>query len=268
MLPLSHALVIAHIPLAKAIAADFYKRLFTWYTRDELEAEALYALAQAGARWELYCLELGYSPYRADFFAAYAKRRIKGAILDKQRDDDPLTRSQRAVVKRDATLALPARGSVLVSEEQWNEITASIAAPDSEADSSIIWSSATSAAATTFRSLPYDQQVSVAYVYVKEETYEAPTSVHRLAATAAKHIVLSALSQITPQDAGITIHPTPSSIRFQPSVYEWLHNNHFTFASLLDHFEDLLRTDPSLLVLMAKRSIKHRKEMPGGREAE
>jgi RNA polymerase sigma factor for flagellar operon FliA len=71
---------------------------------DELTSIAYTGLWQAAVRWDEYCARKGFSPEATQYFAAYATRRMRGAMLDAMRSNDWLTRSMRSRAKalRDA----------------------------------------------------------------------------------------------------------------------------------------------------------------------
>lgn len=66
---------------------------------DELISIAYTGLWQAAVRWTEYCSKHGYDPGATQYFAAYATRRMRGAMLDAMRSNDWLTRSMRSRAK-------------------------------------------------------------------------------------------------------------------------------------------------------------------------
>jgi len=71
---------------------------------DELLALAYKGLAEAHARWGLYCEKNSYDPATTRYFSEYCRRRINGSILDYKRAQDWVPRAIRnnARVLRDA----------------------------------------------------------------------------------------------------------------------------------------------------------------------
>jgi RNA polymerase sigma factor FliA len=67
---------------------------------DELEAQALFGLAQAARRWPVYCQERGHDPWAFNYFWAFCLRRMRGAMLDAMRALDWVTRSERGRAKQ------------------------------------------------------------------------------------------------------------------------------------------------------------------------
>lgn len=66
---------------------------------DELVSLANAGLWQAATAWDGYCEKHGYSPDATQFFAAYASRRMHGAMLDAMRSADWASRSARSRAK-------------------------------------------------------------------------------------------------------------------------------------------------------------------------
>lgn len=96
MKPEIEKLVEDLMPQARSEAWRRWQRAPQQLDRGELESLACLGLVMAGARWEAYCAERGYSPGATQYFAAYALRRMKGAIVDYLRSVDWVTRSGRA----------------------------------------------------------------------------------------------------------------------------------------------------------------------------
>jgi RNA polymerase sigma factor for flagellar operon FliA len=96
------ALVESLIPQAEAIACRKYNTAPHALDREELISIAYEGLLDAGRKWAGYCERNGYDPARAvdGYFAAYASRRMKGAILDHMRALDWVPRSVRNKAKR------------------------------------------------------------------------------------------------------------------------------------------------------------------------
>lgn len=90
------------VPQAKAIAYRRYQKAPHALERDELEGIACEGLMDAARKWEPYCERNGFDPARAvdGYFAAYAIRRMNGAILDYLRALDWVPRSVRSRAKR------------------------------------------------------------------------------------------------------------------------------------------------------------------------
>jgi RNA polymerase sigma factor for flagellar operon FliA len=97
-------LVAEIMPQARAEAYKVWQRAPHALELDELHAIALKGLAEASARWQLYCHERGHSPRAYEFFPAYVLARMRGAMLDNLRSQDWVTRSDRTRAKaiRDA----------------------------------------------------------------------------------------------------------------------------------------------------------------------
>jgi DNA-directed RNA polymerase specialized sigma subunit len=73
------------------------------YERDEIISYATLGLVAAALRWEDYCRENDYEPYKGEagsWFDTYASRRINGSIIDALRSSDPATRRERALIKQ------------------------------------------------------------------------------------------------------------------------------------------------------------------------
>ena len=79
-------LATEHLDLVTVIARSTRRRLPRYYDLDELESAGALGLVEAASRFNA---QLGI-PFRA-----YARTRIRGAILDYLREIDPLTRTQR-----------------------------------------------------------------------------------------------------------------------------------------------------------------------------
>lgn len=92
------------VPQARSEAWKVFQTAPQTLDRDELTSLALLGLAQAAERWPVYCEKNGYSPDALEYFAAYALRRIRGAMLDYLRSQDWLSRAMRGRAKalRDA----------------------------------------------------------------------------------------------------------------------------------------------------------------------
>lgn len=86
-------------PSARTEAYRVWQRAPHALEMDELESLALSGLAQAAARWPLYCEKNGHDPTRLEYFRAYALRRMRGSMLDYLRSRDWVTRSERTRAK-------------------------------------------------------------------------------------------------------------------------------------------------------------------------
>ena len=76
---------------------------------DDAYSAALLGLTQASAGWLAYCAARNFDSSRHDWFLAYALKRIRGSILDEARHRDPVSRTQRRVLKE--LWELPGDGS-------------------------------------------------------------------------------------------------------------------------------------------------------------
>jgi RNA polymerase sigma factor FliA len=87
------------LPQARSEAWRIFQTAPQQLDRDELQSLAYTGLVMAANRWETYCEANGYSPDATQFFAAYALRRMRGAMLDAMRSSDWVTRSVRSRAK-------------------------------------------------------------------------------------------------------------------------------------------------------------------------
>ena len=99
------------VPQAKAEAWRRWQAAPQQLDLDELTSLAGTGLAMAGARWETYCAENKFDPGCGNwpctdpgncatrYFAAYALRRMRGAMLDYMRSVDWVTRTDRSRAK-------------------------------------------------------------------------------------------------------------------------------------------------------------------------
>jgi RNA polymerase sigma factor FliA len=99
MTPEIERLVENLMPQARSEAWRRYQAAPQQLDLDELVSLASTGLAMAGARWERYCSENDYDPGATQYFAAYALRRMRGAMLDYMRSADWVTRSVRSRAK-------------------------------------------------------------------------------------------------------------------------------------------------------------------------
>jgi len=96
-----HRLIASHLRLASVAVAQIAPRLPAHVDRDELHSAALLGLTQAA---RTYCADRGVA------FAAYARPRIRGALLDELRSLDWASRPVRQTARRvaEASAALSA----------------------------------------------------------------------------------------------------------------------------------------------------------------
>jgi RNA polymerase sigma factor for flagellar operon FliA len=87
------------MPQARSEAWRAFQRAPHVLDRDELTSLAYTGLAMAASMWGPYCERRGFSPQAYQYFAAYALRRMRGAILDYQRSVDYVSRSVRSRAK-------------------------------------------------------------------------------------------------------------------------------------------------------------------------
>jgi DNA-directed RNA polymerase specialized sigma24 family protein len=99
----------ALVPRARDEARRQWQRAPHALSLDELEAEALFGLAQAAARWPGYCLDRGHDPWAFNYFTVFCLARIRGAMLDSMRKADWVPRADRARARqlRDAAQSAP-----------------------------------------------------------------------------------------------------------------------------------------------------------------
>lgn len=84
-------LIRNHLGLARRIARGYARRVPASVRAEDLEGAALLGLTEAAGRFD---------HRHPDAFIAFAARRIRGAVLDELRRDDPLTRRGRSAVKK------------------------------------------------------------------------------------------------------------------------------------------------------------------------
>ena len=87
--------IIAHLGLARAIAARTVDPRCAGADREDLIAWGLVGLVQAAQR---------YRPTEGASFGGYAARRVRGQVLDALRARDPLTRSARRAYRAERAL--------------------------------------------------------------------------------------------------------------------------------------------------------------------
>lgn len=88
-------LVTMFLVEATTAAKYLHQRYYLYLSLDEIKSECHYGLVMAARNWENYCSGHGYSPTALEYFAAYARRRMRGAVIDKLRGMDTLSRSER-----------------------------------------------------------------------------------------------------------------------------------------------------------------------------
>jgi RNA polymerase sigma factor FliA len=93
------AKVAEMVPQARAEAYKVWQRAPHALELDELHAIALKGLAEASARWQVYCHENQRDPRRYEFLPPYFLARMRGAMLDNLRAQDWVTRSDRTRAK-------------------------------------------------------------------------------------------------------------------------------------------------------------------------
>lgn len=82
----------AELQLVRQLAGTLVRRLPSHITLDELVAQGNLGLVEARRR---------YDPSRGVPFAGFAAPRIRGAMIDALRHEDPVTRAERARLQRD-----------------------------------------------------------------------------------------------------------------------------------------------------------------------
>lgn len=163
-------LVTQNLDVAKMVVNKHYK-LLPILPRDELEAICYLALCSAADRWEDYCKERDFDPNNTAYFKPYAFKRMSGAINDKLRELDPLSRAQRKVVKENQTdsSTIPGNrmgGYLLVPDpEMLNDVPEKKPLTDSEVISKMLLSKVTE----YYKQQDRETQVIVALYYYREE---------------------------------------------------------------------------------------------------
>lgn len=107
------------MPQARSEAWRVFSSAPTQLDREELVALAYAGLAMAAAAWPEYCDRNKFDPKAYQYFAAYARRRMKGAILDALRSQDWVSRS----VRNRAKALRAADPADVKTEEQLSEET-------------------------------------------------------------------------------------------------------------------------------------------------
>lgn len=85
------ALVLEHLPLIQRIARWFVRRMPVTMRLEDLEAAGIIGLLQAVQQRD---------PTRSEVFAAYARRKIEGAMLDEVRRQDAMPKDARGLSRR------------------------------------------------------------------------------------------------------------------------------------------------------------------------
>ncbi len=84
-------LIAEHVELARRISLRLARRYANWVSRDDVVAAGMLGLAEASAR---------YDDSRGEPFAAFAEKRIRGAVLDELRRGDIMPRRMRAAARK------------------------------------------------------------------------------------------------------------------------------------------------------------------------
>lgn len=100
MTPEAIALVENHYSLIEPITRQVTRAIAYPLDFDELKSIAGCALVDAAERWPVYCAKNGYDEAALEYFVAYAKRRMQGAIRDSLRTNDWVKRQARSNAKR------------------------------------------------------------------------------------------------------------------------------------------------------------------------
>lgn len=93
MEPYLEGFILRNMTLAKSVARAAWRKHYKVLELEELESIALVALVQSANRWESYCAERNFDPYREDYFKVYVRKRTHGAIVDTARSVGPITRT-------------------------------------------------------------------------------------------------------------------------------------------------------------------------------
>jgi RNA polymerase sigma factor for flagellar operon FliA len=96
----SSELVVRFAYLSEPVARAVHRTAPHATEMDELKSLANLGLAIAADRWPAYCAENGYSPEALEYFVAFAKRRMRGAVLDSLRAGDWARRTLRTASKQ------------------------------------------------------------------------------------------------------------------------------------------------------------------------
>ena len=91
------ALILDHLWLVRSIAYEYFKKIPRSHDYDDLVSVGTLGLIDAANKYKKAVGE----------FKPYANIRIKGAIVDFLRDEDPVSRRQRNIVKEGGLLFVP-----------------------------------------------------------------------------------------------------------------------------------------------------------------
>jgi RNA polymerase sigma factor for flagellar operon FliA len=97
------ALILDHMPQVRALARRVHERVPRSITFDDLVAAGTLGLIQAADRFDAD---------RHVQFSSYAQHRIRGAMLDFLREEDPLSRDERSRLKQDTFPSNPSTVSL------------------------------------------------------------------------------------------------------------------------------------------------------------
>jgi RNA polymerase sigma factor for flagellar operon FliA len=87
-------LIAEHVELARRISLRLARRYANWVGRDDVVAAGMLGLAEAAER---------YDDSRGEPFAAFAEKRIRGAVLDELRRGDIMPRRVRQMARKVST---------------------------------------------------------------------------------------------------------------------------------------------------------------------
>jgi RNA polymerase sigma factor FliA len=97
--PAPDQLIEEYHGLAASLAVQVWRTAPHALDVDELRAIANLGLVHAAKRWQLYCVENGFDPWRLEYFKPFVVRRVRGACFDAIRQSDWATRSLRTRMK-------------------------------------------------------------------------------------------------------------------------------------------------------------------------
>lgn len=92
-------LIAEYMPLSESIAQQVWRTAPHALELDELIGIGYLALVSCGRRWLSYCEANGYDPSKIEYFKPYVARRVYGALIDANRQNDWATRSLRTRAK-------------------------------------------------------------------------------------------------------------------------------------------------------------------------
>src|SRR5712692_6533356 len=81
------------IPQARVIAWKYWRSAPAMLDFEELVSLANMGLAEAHARWPVYCKAHDYDPNTTRYFTEYSLRRMRGSVLDYMRSQDWVPRT-------------------------------------------------------------------------------------------------------------------------------------------------------------------------------